>query len=677
MDKSAEPKSLKEILKRSFKNFGEKVFFNAERLAFIVGDYPKSESDALCALRELYMRNYKDKDKKFSLMDIDDKRKPLAAEHMINTRFIFDRNADGFLRPYMSMFFNEVFNCRNSRGKQVNSAAGIFLAEMAEWASDMAKHGASEELIAELKTRVDIILDIESYVVFRHETDYSDSMYMLLFNLRVLLEEDIIPITRARLSQFTSRECFDSLYLNSIQVIEAMSQLLFYFFTEQSQVPLKFSVVTQSTLADKHFKRAISSPLGKQFAQLRINYQTISKLDRLDEQLLIEDDQREIISSCFDEKFDETKIRDSALTASEVTGIHPVFIEYQYISHEKLDLLLSEALSLFNDFCYVINAIKKAYALAGAGGDILLYMALVKETRQVLANFEFLASRIQSVTHQLNTSCNKIIRYIFETKLLHQDEHYKNWKEFNEVRFRKFSSEAQLALEKCNSSIIKIQQAMEKVQSREYADEIEREVKNYQGMVRFLTRKLQGDPTIGTSLPLLEHKEAEEKETASPRSQTSEALQSSSSSLAEQLGTGGLFGSPSAGTLTSPDLNPSTKGSKKSLPVPIPRAAVSEETRSVVSTSPASSVSQTTSSSAPTKSLLKRRDSESELTKEKQSGLQKFLGKVAGEKKDKVRKRSNSASEYEKFAIETKDLLERTRATQEEVKAQVSSISHQ
>ena len=143
-----------------------------------------------------------------NLFEIDDKYKaPAAKEREITSCFNLDiKNNHGKLCSIATHIFNLVNTCYRERtslqaGLYIDSPSNLFLAELSRFANDLSKKELNAQVLIEIKKRVTYLNEIEKNSIFQLELEQDSPIDLFIFNVRIYLENTVIPIIEAELSQ--------------------------------------------------------------------------------------------------------------------------------------------------------------------------------------------------------------------------------------------------------------------------------------------------------------------------------------------------------------------------------------------------------------------------------------------------------------------------------------------
>lgn len=437
-----------------------------------------------------------DKDQRLNnVLDIDwAKSQPEAKEHEIHKCFIFEAQANkGPLKNGFSCIFNFVRACVNERFESiatqgynhVNGAIVLFCAEFAQWINSCSKRPIDKFLLVEVETRWRYLLKIESEEVFSEEAKTNYSIYLLILNIRVLLQQVIKPEIEASLSQETSREHFKNLASSSQNFFENVVKAIFYCFTSYSTLPDIFSFQSNSLITNDQLKKALETHLGDLFKKLQNVH------DKSGSGQYIENSDSNNIFQEFnnEEGYPHEILINQLMNGSDGrrSGIHDLMKKTNIIQ------LLVHVMGLLSDFSMLIHGFKQAYSLGGMGGDIMLYIALCQETTEILICFSQITTSIKRDLHDISS-------YIEEIHLDLSRKQEKNpWRKICSRSFGYFNQATKELLE-CEMTVSQILFSMQRVLSQNYEHEVKSKIQQFKNTVQYLKKRTQSlslSPTKG------------------------------------------------------------------------------------------------------------------------------------------------------------------------------------
>ncbi len=426
-------------------------------------------------------------------LDIDWKKKmPKANEHEIFNCFILQQSEKrGQLRESFIDIFNFIKASVSQRLSEfaakrytyIDDAVILFCAEFSRWIDYASREEVSEALLNDINNRLNYLRRFEEEAVFGDEAKSDYSIYLLIFNIHILLSRLIKPEIEAELSQQSAREHFGRLTKSLESFLSSMSKGLFYVFTDAFEMPDIFSSRTHQLVSNAALDKALSTRLGDMFKRLTDHCEKsrCGSLDSLNQSST----SKALFNSAQgipqEQEVFLLKGSDSLTTSSQ----NKKLLGVNKFMGQDLNVirLLVHMMGLLADFSVLITGFKRAYDLAGNGGDILIYLALCQETQSILLCYSQYSNKL---LHDLRD----LLDYTesqFGELVKRQDMH--PWRQ-TYVRATRYLDEAKKFLIECNECVSLITFSMQRVLSQNYVREVKDKIQDYRDTIVYLQGRI-------------------------------------------------------------------------------------------------------------------------------------------------------------------------------------------
>ena len=390
-------KSLTNLFKTSTENTANHVakWVSHGRL----GGFIKYRQTDFEELRNLNLQYQQYLGKLPSILDIDEQNQvPRAKEHEISACFIYDHyNNRGdlhsimfFLSNLIKLCVNARFNAATTQGyNHLNGAVILFSAEMALWINTTAKMSIDEQMLKTINTRIHYLDALLENTIFNNEAKTDYAIDLLIFNLNNVLEKLVKPQIQAKLNAQSSRDYFSTLVKESNFFFTHITRGLYCLYSSQNkELSSLFHLEGLNHITHTDFEKSMNTDLGNLFKQLSNTHSP-----------QISDSTTNMLLS-FENLTLTTLLLDKS---SKNSGIH----ELIYSQPKLIDHLLT-VIKLLKHFLLLIDGFKTSYALAGDGGDILVYIALCQEINTIIACYSLLRDRLQVELMEIYNITNTI-----------------------------------------------------------------------------------------------------------------------------------------------------------------------------------------------------------------------------------------------------------------------------
>jgi hypothetical protein len=421
----------------------------------------------------------------------EEKRIPKANAHEITSSLCFEYYDNrGDLKNLMDSLFKIIQTCVNARMSaheatgynHLNGAAILFCAEMAQWTNTMAKLSTDEKMLESVIKRIHYLDALLEHEVFENEPKKDYAIDLLIFNLSNILEKLIKPRIQAKLHSRTSRDFFNTLTNETLTFFAKITHGLYCLYSNQNKNTSElYNFEANTYFIHNEFSQGIEkTSLGRLFKELTDAYTNTHGY------LQIEDTKQGSVTSPAESLDLDLKNIKSKTSGLDITVFeHPELVEH-----------LLEVFLLLKKFCLLMNAFKQYYSLAGDGGDILIYIALCQETDAIISCYSHLRDQLLKKIDDINTLASSIM-----FNLISKQEK-SPWRA-KYLCYKKDVEMAKEAFSTCNIQINHIITNMEKVSSRDYADEVESKILN----LRKILLKLSNDLVLKMDFQKIKNKD--------------------------------------------------------------------------------------------------------------------------------------------------------------------------
>lgn len=292
---------------------------------------------------------------------------------------------------------------KSSQYTYFDSAAILFCVEMYKFSTDSMDRGVDKDFLADIKRRIDYLRELEKKQILYIKGDSDYTVHILVYNLRTLLEGEILPQMQTILSKRSAREHFKDLNMNLERALNQLTKSVFYWFTDDPKAVEQFSsvaIASRSTLLlNQSLKSTLQTNFGQMFAALADSMQITSSNLFQDQQSFLNGHGicAENVLSCITQP-------------NSKSGVHALF------SDPEAQSLLLDAMGLINELGLLVKTFIQAYELTGEGGNLLLYLALCNEVNELMESYLLVVEMVDACFKKLSRRCDALYYQLFISK---------------------------------------------------------------------------------------------------------------------------------------------------------------------------------------------------------------------------------------------------------------------
>lgn len=346
-----------------------------------------------------------------NILDVDyDKRKPKATTEIIASCFNFDDTVS------ITDISNHCYGAFKILNKAVaqrvdsstlnepsNGATVIFCAELSQWLNLLARRSIEQSLYDEVLQRINYLNGVLEEPVFEDEPLSDYQIQKIIYLISEILEQDILPIIKCKVNAKSSRDHFDDLSKHASAFIQHTVNFLFYIFSDAKDVKsFDFINVSRLITSNEELNISLNSRFGEAILLIKALNENLNNSSKLTFKFSKANDFIESDGNLRNERL--TYLLPSTKTAKSL-GIIDIIAQRT----DLLEIFLKIS-GLLVDYSLLIAAFRRAYHLAGAGGDNLIYNHLYSETLQLISSYSNIELKITHLINLLMSSCKEIYK---------------------------------------------------------------------------------------------------------------------------------------------------------------------------------------------------------------------------------------------------------------------------